>query len=31
MHKKLAWLKKAKGIGINEVIKLNEIINNSLK
>ena len=31
MLKKLVWLKKIKKIGINEVIKRNEIINNSLK
>ena len=31
MLKKLVWLKKLKKIGINEVIKHNEIINNSLK
>ena len=31
MPKKLVWLKKAKKIGTNEVIKRNEIINNSLK
>ena len=31
MLKKLVWLKKVKKIGINEVIKRNEIINNSLK
>ena len=31
MFKKLVWLKKVKKIGINEVIKRNEIINNSLK
>ena len=30
-EKKLVWLKKAKKIGINEVVKRNEIINNSLK
>ena len=29
--KKLIWLKRAKKIGINKVIKRNEIINNSLK
>ena len=31
MLKKLAWLKKTKKIGIHEVIKRNQIINNSLK
>ena len=31
MSKKLVWLKKAKKIGIIEVIKRNEIFNNSLK
>ena len=31
IQKKLTWLKKAKKISINEVIKCNEIINNSLK
>ena len=31
MPKKLIWLKKAKKVGINEVIKRNEIINNALK
>ena len=31
MLKKLVWLKKAKKVGINEVIKRNEIINSSLK
>ena len=31
MLKKLAWLKRATKIGIDEVIKCNEIINNSLK
>ena len=31
MFKKLVWLKKVQKIGINEVIKHNEIINNSLK
>ena len=31
MLKKLIWLKKVKKIGINEVIKGNEIIINSLK
>ena len=31
MLEKLIWLKKVKKIGINEVIKRNEIINNSLK
>ena len=31
MLQKLVWLKKLKKIGINEVIKHNEIINNSLK
>ena len=31
MLKKMTWLKKAKKIGISEVIKCNEIINNSLK
>ena len=31
MLKKLVWLNKAKKIGINEVIKRNEIINNNLK
>ena len=30
-ERKLIWLKKAKKIGTNEVIKRNEIINNSLK
>ena len=29
--KKLNWLKKANKMGINEVIKSNEIINNSFK
>ena len=29
--KKLVWLKKAKKIGINEVINGNEVIKNSLK
>ena len=28
---KIIWLKKVKKIGINEIIKCNEIINNSLK
>ena len=31
MPKKLVWLRKAKKIGINEAVKRNEIINNSLK
>ena len=31
MPKKLIWLKKAKKVGIIEVIKRNEIINNTLK
>ena len=31
MLKKLVWLKKAKKVGVNEVIKRNEIINSSLK
>ena len=31
MLKKLVWLKKVKKISINEVIKCDEIINNSLK
>ena len=31
MLKKLAWLQRATKIGIDEVIKCNEIINNSLK
>ena len=31
MLTKLNWLKKAKKIGINEVIKRNEINNKSLK
>ena len=31
MLKKLTRLKKAKKIGINEVIRYNEIVNNSLK
>ena len=31
MLKKLTWLNKVKKIGINEGIKRNEIINNSLK
>ena len=31
MLKKLIWLKKLKKIGINEVIRRNEIINDSLK
>ena len=31
MLKKLTWLKKAKKIGKNEVIKSNKIIINSLK
>ena len=31
MLKKLTWLKKVKKIGISEVIKRAEIINNSLK
>ena len=31
MLTKLTWLKKVKKNGINEVIKCNEIINNSLK
>ena len=29
--KKLSWLKNVKKTGINEVIKHNQIINNSLK
>ena len=31
IDEKLIWLKKVKKIGINEVIKRNEFINNSLK
>ena len=31
MLKKLVWKKKVKKIGINEVIKHNEVINKSLK
>ena len=31
MLRKLVWLIKVKKIGINQVIKRNEIINNSLK
>ena len=31
MPKKLVWLNKVKKLGINEVLKHNKIINNSLK
>ena len=31
MLEKLIWLKKVKKIGINKVIKTNEIVNNNLK